>query len=477
MPDTLLAAAATEVCVIDVVVDPDGVLRRFWSDPRLRRLGLETIPERVSGRALAHGMPIEFPSVGSPMPIVSYADVLAGSADALSDVSGRIAFIGLVEDPYTDFVAAPRPQLNAEGVETFGVPGVVALAAITETLARGIPLRDAGWLAALLWNVAWCVACVLVLFRQRPVPAVATLVGVIAAALLATGLLQVFVGVVLPAGLLLGCLLLAGAYAIVTSYIVTTRRLHEEQVENERVHRELEMARRTQEMFLPSEIPTVPGIDVWGINVSCLEVSGDYYDVLETGENGTVVVAIADVSGKGLPAALLMSNVQAGLHCHVARGTFDIKNTAENLNRLVHNNTDIGKFVTMFLAEIDGTTHLLRYVRPGHDAPVLVRADGGTELLDTGGLVLGFTPDTTYDVAEVPLEVGDVLCLYTDGVTEARDPHDEEFQLGRLTDVLASNRGLSAPEIGEAVLDGVRGFTERVHQDDDVTLVVVKVTA
>ena len=188
------------------------------------------------------------------------------------------------------------------------------------------------------------------------------------------------------------------------------------------------------------------------------------------------MVAIADVSGKGMSASLLMSNVQAGLHCHVAQESFDIKSTAENLNRLVHRNTGMGKFVTMFLAEIDKTTHLLRYVRPGHDAPILVRGNGATQMLEEGGLVLGVTPDFGYDVAEEQLGQGDVLCLYTDGITEARDAHDEEFQIERLTEVLVANRERSAGEIGEAILASVRSFSESVHESDDVTLVILKVT-
>ncbi|MBN2564193.1 MAG: SpoIIE family protein phosphatase, partial [Candidatus Eisenbacteria bacterium] len=476
MPDSLLLAASEGACIADVEMDPDGVLRRFGPDPRLRRLGLEAVPERLSGMRVSDPVPIEFPSVDRPMPVVSYASVLTGEPEALSQVLGRIAFVGLVDDPYTDYIAAPRPQLNAEGIETFGLPGVVALAAVTETLIRGAPLRDAGWPAALLWNVAWCGACLLVLPRQRPAMAAVVIVGVIAAGLLSTGLMQVHAGIVLPAGLLLGCLFTSGSYSIITSYVGTAKRLHAEEVENARVRHEMEMARSTQEKFLPSEIPAVPGLDIWGINVSCLEVSGDYYDVLDPGEGRPIVIAIADVSGKGLPASLLMSNVQAGLHCHVAQESFDIKSTAENLNRLVHRNTDMGKFVTLFLAEIDRETHLLRYVRPGHDAPILVSGDGSTRMLTEGGLVLGFAPDFPYDVTEVQLEEGDVLCLYTDGITEARNGADEEFEVAGLAEVLVRNRERRAREIGEAVLERVRSFSGTIQQADDVTMVIVRVT-
>ena len=135
------------------------------------------------------------------------------------------------------------------------------------------------------------------------------------------------------------------------------------------------MAREAQERFLPDEIPVVEGIDVWGTNVSSLTVSGDYFDVVDLGASRPLIIVIADVSGKGLPASLVMSNVQAGLHCNVFQEDFDIARTAADLNRLVHQNTDPGKFVTFFMAEVDKDTHRVRYVRAGHDEPVVVSAD------------------------------------------------------------------------------------------------------
>jgi sigma-B regulation protein RsbU (phosphoserine phosphatase) len=181
------------------------------------------------------------------------------------------------------------------------------------------------------------------------------------------------------------------------------------------------------------------------------------------------------VSGKGLPASLLMSNVQAGLHCHAFQGEFDLKLTVENLNRLVHRNTDAGKFVTLFLGAIDKETHLLRYVRAGHDNPILVSEDGSVSQLEEGSFVLGFVPETEYDVAEVQLKGGDVLCLYTDGVTEARNPADEEFELDRVIELVKEHRGQSAEEIGNALLQAVRDFSQLKQQADDVTLIVLKV--
>ena len=311
--------------------------------------------------------------------------------------------------------------------------------------------------------------------RTRPAAAAFTALGVIAACLVATGFLHARADLVLPGGLVLGSLLLSGAFTLVSDHVQTAKELHAEEVENERVHKELETARATQERFLPDEIPSVEGLDVWGTNVSSLAVSGDYFDVIDLDGGKPLIFAIADVSGKGLPAALLMSNVQAGLHCHAFQSDFDLKLTTENLNRLVHENTDPGKFVTFFVGAIDKETRVLRYVRAGHDNPILVSRDGNVRLLEEGSFVLGFVPDAEYDVAEVQLEEGDVLCLYTDGVTEARNRADEEFEVEGVVRVVSERRAQSAEAVGNALLEAVRSFSQLERQADDVTLVIVKV--
>lgn len=474
-PDTLLVSASQGAFVIDVDADADGIVRRFTPDPRLRRLGLETLPERLAGVSHDGPMLIEFPSVTSTIPTLSYRDVLSGDV-AEGTVGGKIVLIGLTEDPLTDFVDVPRRQKLGGGVEAFGQSGVVVLAAITETLLKGAPIRDGGWPVVLLWNVLWSATCVAVISRRRPESAAFVVIGVIAAALTATGFLHALADFVLPAGLLLGCLFLVGSHAIVTSYVRTSKELHEEEIENERVRKEMEMARRTQEGFLPDEIPSVEGLDIWGTNVSSLAVSGDYFDVIDLGEGRPIVFTIADVSGKGLPASLLMSNVQAGLHCHAFHETFDLKTTADNLNRLVHNNTEVGKFVTMYLAEIDKVSHHLRYVRAGHDAPIIISSDGSERLLEEGTCVLGFFGEMDCEVAELDLADGEVLCLYTDGVTEAGDPGANEFGVEGIVEVLREHRHESAEEIGKAIIDAVWSFTGLEHQADDVTLVILKVT-
>jgi serine phosphatase RsbU (regulator of sigma subunit)/CHASE2 domain-containing sensor protein len=477
LPDPLLMESALGAFIADVRTDSDGVVRRFIRDERGERLGIETLPERLAGVRAARTVPIEFPSRDRPIPTVSYRDVLAGDPDALAQVEGKIAFIGLIDDPSTDFVSVPRLQDLGDGVEAFGLPGVVVLAAITETLIRGSPIRDAGWLITFLWNVFWCALCVILIRRRSPTIAALSVAATVVVALAATGAFHVAADLVFPAGLLFGCLFLAGSHGLIMSYVETAKELHTEALENERVRQEMAMAREAQERFLPDTIPSVEGIDVWGTNVSSLTVSGDYFDVVDLGNERPLIIAIADVSGKGLPASLVMSNVQAGLHSHLFHEEFDIAKAARDLNRLVHQNTDPGKFVTFFVAEVDKTTHRLRYVRAGHDEPIVVSADGSDRKLEEGDFVLGFVPDADFQVGEIDLAPGDVLCLYTDGVTEARNPQDEEFELDRIIETVRDHRTETAEEIGRAIIVRVREFSQLKQQADDVTLVLLKIRA
>jgi len=474
LPDSTLLAASQGAYLSQISYDADGTLRRFRRDPRLDRLGIEMLPERITGFRVQHDIPIIFPSTRRPIPIVSYADVLAGDRQALDQVTDRIALVGLVEDPTTDVVAVPRPQLLHSGLTGWGVPGVVALAAITETLLRGAPLRDVGWFPALLWNLLWCVLVLLIPPVRRPRLGflLVCLVGLLA--VLTTALANIHLDRIFPTGLLFGCIFVSGLHLSIAMHLSTTKALHEEEVKTARARHEMETARQTQKGFLPRTLPEIEGVEFWGKNLSSRGVSGDYYDVIELRDHGVVVFAIADVCGKGLPAALLMSNVQAGLHTSLHPRKRDIGTIATNLNYLVYQNTETDKFVTFFLSELEPETHVLRYVRAGHDEPFIVSTEGKVRKLQEGGLFLGMVPGVVYETQTTQLRPGDVLCLYTDGITEACNAADEEFGVDRLIDVVVGSRDHSASAIGEAILASVERFSGTDQRMDDMTLIIVR---
>lgn len=472
LPESTLLAASRGAYLAQMTHDPDGTLRYMRPERRIGRMGLVSIPEQLSGFQVRDATPILFPSSEQPIPTVSYRDVLGREPKTLGMVAGRTVFVGLVEDPLIDAVNVPREQLLGDDRVDTILPGVVTLAAATETLMRGAPLRNATRAGALAWNLGWCALVLLIPPSRRPRLAV-LIVGIIGlVAMSVTGVVHIHLDRIFPAGLLFGCIFICGLHLIIGTHLETTKALHAEEVENERVHRELSLARSTQEQFLPKQLPKVEGMEFWGRNLSSLEVSGDYYDVIDVGDQARVVLAIADVSGKGLPAALLMSNVQAGLHMCVYSGGGDLESTATKLNRLLYENSSEIQFVTLFFGEIDKQTHALRYVRAGHDVPFIISRDGSVEDLKEGGMVLGILPDVSYSMSEVQLPEGAVLCLYTDGISEAsRD--EEEYGRERLVEVVRQHRDRTAAEIGEAIIASVEAFSGQAGRADDMTLVVV----
>jgi phosphoserine phosphatase RsbU/P len=234
----------------------------------------------------------------------------------------------------------------------------------------------------------------------------------------------------------------------------------------------LEEARKIQQELLPTEIPQIPGFEISGAWKPARLVGGDYFDVLDFGKDG-VALCIADVAGKGMPAALLMSNLQAAIRSLAAEseGPQDL---CARLNQLVCSNTAADKFITFFYGLIDATTRKLAYSNAGHNSPILLRRDGSSIRLPEGGAALGIFPEWQYQAGEIQLAAGDRLLLFTDGVTEAMSPQGEEFGEARLLALMTADPELGAAELQERILHAVTEFSAGVQ--DDATLIVLVVS-
>ena len=209
-------------------------------------------------------------------------------------------------------------------------------------------------------------------------------------------------------------------------------------------------AQRIQQSILPQRVPQYAGFDIWGKTVPAEIVSGDFYDFIPISDN-ILGLAIADGSGHGLPAALVVRDIYMGLRMATDRD-FKIIRTMEKLNHIIHRSRLTTKFVSLFYGELE-TGGILIYSNAGHNFPFVLKANGMTiELLANGGPVLGPTPDATYMRGFAKLDAGDLLCLYSDGIVEAHDRNDEEFGLERLRGVVEANRNRTAQEIGQEVL-------------------------
>jgi sigma-B regulation protein RsbU (phosphoserine phosphatase) len=231
-------------------------------------------------------------------------------------------------------------------------------------------------------------------------------------------------------------------------------------------------AQRIQQSILPQRVPQYAGFDIWGKTVPAEIVSGDFYDYIPVSDN-ILGLAIADGSGHGLPAALVVRDIYMGLRMATDRD-FKIIRTIEKLNHIIHRSRMTTKFVSLFYGELE-TGGILIYCNAGHNYPFLLKANGKYEALTNGGPVLGPTPDATYKRGFAKLDPGDLLCLYTDGIIEAHDGNDREFGLERLKRAVKANRAKSAQEIGREVLTRVTKW--RREAEDDKTIVIVKAVA
>ena len=238
------------------------------------------------------------------------------------------------------------------------------------------------------------------------------------------------------------------------------------------IQNELTIANQMQQSILPSTFPSNPAYEIFGSMDPARDVGGDFFDIFQL-EDGRVGLAIADVSDKGVPAALFMMSSRTLLKGS-AIGNRHPGPALTEVNNLLSDDNDAAMFVTVFYAIYDPAAGTLDYANGGHNQPVLVRPDGTvTDLATTGGIALGVASGINYNEARISLDPGDSVVLYTDGVTEATDVEKEEFGMERLHDVFADGVPQDAREINDRVFDAVRRFAAGAQQSDDITCLVL----
>jgi len=260
--------------------------------------------------------------------------------------------------------------------------------------------------------------------------------------------------------------------ASVAAIRVENARLTEEQMERERLEREQQVASEIQQRFLPATAPIVTGYELQGISFPCYEIGGDYYDFIQR-EDGRLVVALGDVSGKGTAAALLMSSLHAAVHAQADIHDSLVK-TISAVNRYLVDSIPANRFVTLFYAELDPQNGTLSFLNAGHNPPLIVHTGGTMEQLASGGLPLGIMTNADFREGRTKLYPGDVLVIYSDGVSEATNPSGEEFGPTRLYEVVARNLEASAGGIRDRIESALTKFCQGTPAADDITLVIVK---
>lgn len=263
-------------------------------------------------------------------------------------------------------------------------------------------------------------------------------------------------------------MLLASQVAIIIEKVM----LHEQLIEKKRLEGQLEVARQVQLELLPPSDPQLPGFDISAYNFPTEEVSGDYYDWVRIHDD-QIGIVIADVAGKGVPAALLMAFLRASLRAATHIG-YRPQISMAKVNFLLWESIERNQFVTAFYGILDATNRTLAYANAGHNPPLLLNADGSARFLEQGSVPLGMFRDTRYYEYYLTLEPGQLLVLYTDGVTEAMNPREEEFGRDRLVHSVKAARDLSAREMIDAIQRDIWDWTDGKGAHDDVTFFVIK---
>jgi len=236
----------------------------------------------------------------------------------------------------------------------------------------------------------------------------------------------------------------------------------------------MRLAGEIQKNLLPTRLPRVHDYEFAGISIPAKDVGGDYYDFIALSED-QIVCCLGDVSGKGMPAAMLMSNLQATMHSQVLHDPQPISCMATT-NRLLYHSTDTKQYATFFYAILNWKEHVLKFTNAGHNPPLLFKSDQAIVELKTVGIPLGFLESFDYTQASVTLDKDDFLIIYSDGISEAMDTHENEFGVDRMIKSVNQARGQTAKQIIDKLLKDVQAYTVDAQQSDDITVMVLKRT-
>ena len=253
--------------------------------------------------------------------------------------------------------------------------------------------------------------------------------------------------------------------------VIENSRLFGEEQKLLQIQQEIKVAAEIQKNLLPTEIPIIERYDIYASNIPAKEVGGDYYDFIKISETKTAI-ALGDVSGKGLPASMLMANLQATL-----RGQLLFCNCAKDCigraNNLLYKSTDTSKFVTLFFGILDTENNTLTYCNAGHNEPIFLQNKKENKL-DKGGMILSIMEDIVYEEEIINFEIGSTLIVFTDGITEAMNEQEEEYGEGRLYNLIESQSDLGSKQLAEEILRDVRNFSSAIPQSDDITMMIIK---
>jgi CHASE2 domain-containing sensor protein len=480
LPSDTIPSTLYRYGLVNVPIDSDQVVRRGSYGRRFQNAWLPSLPVAMVSAFQGYqpnrtGGPdfyIDYSSCASGFQVIPYADVLKGVGwEDL--IRGRIALIGVTENSLSDIYEAPVLGLRGAAEES-RLPGVFILAYAAETLLGGRLVGAAGMHVSLALGLALIAGSSLLTVGRRFGLSLGLALIIVFGAIILGAVLNALGITILPTGKLLAAAVMTGATGLLSNYWYTRLVSEAQEKELAEISTDLQSAQRIQQRLQPETMPEVAGIDIAGLQIPCKEVGGDYYDAIRL-DADRLGLLIADVSGKGITGALLMSNLQSAFRS-VAPEHNRPSEVVAKLNEIVVKVAVDGRFVTLFYGILNVRTWKLVYSNAGHNPPFLSRGDQSLENLSQGGLPLGVLDDLQWKDSGVDLKSGDTLLLYTDGVTEAfRAKSDEQFGEERLVDYLKANRSGPADALIKELVSQLRQFALTEHFTDDVTILAIRV--
>lgn len=259
-----------------------------------------------------------------------------------------------------------------------------------------------------------------------------------------------------------------------TAKVIENAQLREKEDKLKVIEEEMKVAQTIQKGFLPKSGVKLPVCEVCGINVPAKEVGGDFYDIMGIDKN-RIFISLGDVSGKGMPAALLMANAQAVLRSQlIGNDDIDLRKLARYLNQVICEFTEPEQFITVLFGIFDARTGEFEYINAGHEPPIVVRTDGDIEIVKSSDLIVGVLPEIEYNVHSIKLKGGELLFICTDGILEAHNEYDEQFGQDRLHEFLKNCRGLESGEVCKKAVDVISEFRGKAAQSDDITSIILR---
>lgn len=489
---------ALDVAFANAPVDSDGFIRRMFLWVKTPSYAGVSFPVALASNYLKQGLQpgrpggyrlgrIEIPLDGmepntaligwwNPRPAfltISARRLLSGETDSRT-LKGKMVIVGQSSTAAKDLYATPIFRFRKPSEGRWYLSGMEIHAAAINTLLTGQTIRALGQLPLWTLNLLLCGLALTLIILARPLYTIPiVLVGVSGSFLLAQALFS-HLRIWMPFMSTEAGVLLALPAGMGYRFLEERRLKGRAEAERQRLEQELVIARAIQQSLLPEALPKLDGLDIAVRYESTLLVGGDYYDFLLL-DPSTLLSVIADVQGKGVSSALIMSNVQAALHALLLH-VHAIEDILSTLNDCILRGTRGERFVTMFLCLLDLRRRGLHYVNAGHLPPVVVRAEGDPAFLnEEGGTVIGLFPQMKHTRGFFQLELGDVVLACTDGITEANNRSEEEYGCERMVQAAHPIREQSAQTIVDGIFNEVANFSVGGEHQDDKVLIAVKV--